>query len=334
LPSEQVCNEVLGQLQPNQATSIARLEATVNLGRSRLSTLLSILEVAGAVTRTKGGWRRSLEPFKYDTEKVDRLRGLRSEEADQMSAYGSLSSCRLKFLRDALDDADSKDCGRCDRCATSRFNISLDPALVGEAQQLLRGGDIGIDPRRQWPSGLDEPKGRIAPERQTHLGRSLSKVGDGGWSLAVDDFLSKPGESLTSSDVADLITALQKLLRRWDWGARPTWICPMPSRRHGHHIDLIASAIGELGKLPVHSALIRVADGGWQADQANSAHQVSNLWGRLAVDKEMLPTSPVIDGPVLLIDDRVDSRWTITVATSLLANAGVEVVLPLALTTT
>lgn len=334
LPSEQVCNDVLAQLHPTQPTSIARLETMVNLGRSRLTTLLSILEVAGAVSRTKGGWRVSPEPFVYDEEKATRLRKLRRDEADQMAGFGALTTCRLKFLRDCLDDAESTDCGRCDRCAPPRWNVELDPGLVGEAQQILRGGDIGIEPRRQWPSGLDEPKGRIAPDRQALLGRALSRTGDGGWSLAVDTFLSQPGESLTDDDVNHLVAGLQKVLRRWDWTERPTWICPVPSRRHHEHIDRVAAAIGELGKLPVHRALIRNGDGGWQSEQANSAHQVANLWGRLAIEQSALPPQPVLDGPVLLIDDRVDSRWTITIAASLLTDSGVDQVLPLTLAST
>ena len=37
------------------------------------------------------------------------------------------------------------------------------------------------------------------------------------------------------------------------------------------------------------------------------------------------------DGPVLLVDDRIRSRWTVTVAGALLADAGATSVLPLTL---
>ena len=40
-----------------------------------------------------------------------------------------------------------------------------------------------------------------------------------------------------------------------------------------------------------------------------------------------------VDGPVLLVDDLCDSRWTLTVATKLLREAGAEEVLPFALAT-
>ena len=139
----------------------------------------------------------------------------------------------------------------------------------------------------------------------------------------------------------DLLWALAGILKRWDWGQRPTWICPVPSRRRQPLIDAVADGLGALGKLPVHRALVARTDWagdaganrGFQADQANSAHQVLNVWDRFAVDAEALPPGDTASGPVLLIDDEVDSRWTVTVAAWLLTGAGGGPVLPLALRT-
>jgi len=135
-----------------------------------------------------------------------------------------------------------------------------------------------------------------------------------------------------------MVRACAGVLKRWDWSARPTWICPMPSRRSQSLIDAVAEAIGTLGKLPVHRALVAESsdlapEDQFQAAQANSAHQVVNVWHRLRVDPSLLPPSPIGDGPVLLIDDEVDSRWTITVATHRLVKAGTGPVLPFALRT-
>ena len=41
-----------------------------------------------------------------------------------------------------------------------------------------------------------------------------------------------------------------------------------------------------------------------------------------------------LDGPVLLVDDRIETGWTMTVATKLLREAGAAAVLPLALAVT
>jgi len=63
-----------------------------------------------------------------------------------------------------------------------------------------------------------------------------------------------------------------------------------------------------------------------QKDMENSVHQCRNLDGTFAVDR-----ASVLAGPVLLIDDVVDSGWTLSVAASLLREAGSGPVFPFAL---
>ncbi|MFT7646218.1 MAG: ATP-dependent DNA helicase RecQ [Candidatus Poriferisodalaceae bacterium] len=333
LPPKDICDDLLKRLSPERTTSLGRLETTVNLGRTRLQTLLSILEVHGAIAKGSGGWRIVDPSWDYGVLQADRLKEMRREESDQMRAFARLETCRLKFLRERLDDPDAADCGRCDVCLGTPAATHVDPSLVESAQLRLRGGDIAIDPRRQWPSGLDEPKGRIAAAAQNQLGRALCRSNDGGWAPIVERLLA--GGRATDEPDPELIHRIVQgvvgVLRRWEWEERPTWICPMPSRRNEAVINAIAAALGEIGKLPVHHALVRAGDGGWQSEQSNSAHQVSNVWGRIGVDASALPPSPVGDGPVLVLDDTCSSRWTLTVVGHLLRSAGTGPILPIVL---
>ena len=61
----------------------------------------------------------------------------------------------------------------------------------------------------------------------------------------------------------------------------------------------------------------------------NSAQQARNIDGSLALNGQ-----PVPHGPVLLVDDMVDSRWTLTVSAWLLRANGSGAVWPLALSQT
>ena len=63
-----------------------------------------------------------------------------------------------------------------------------------------------------------------------------------------------------------------------------------------------------------------------QKEMENSYQQASNLDKAFLVDGSL-----VRSGPVLLIDDIVDSRWTFTVAAALLRMEGSGPVFPLAL---
>ena len=336
MPSEELCITTLDQLNPHEPTGIADLERYVNLGRSRLSTLMNILEVDGAVERIGSGWIRSDFPWRYDHDIANALRDLRRAEGNQMLAWAELETCRLRFLREALDDDEAADCGRCDRCTDHTWQRDPDPVLVAKAATHLQGGDILVEPRKQWPTRLDAPKGRIAAGSQAEVGRALARLGDGGWDPVVEGLftLARNGHEFELSD--DLVRACAAVLKRWDWPARPTWICPVPSRRTGALIDAVAEALGGLGKLPVHRALVAEAsdlapDDAFQQDQANSAHQVLNVWHRLNVDSAALPPAAIASGPVLLVDDEIDSRWTVTVAADRLREAGAGPVLPFAL---
>ncbi len=344
LPSEEKCLEVLHTLDSREPTSIARIEPYVNMGRSRLATLLKILEVDGAVVRDKNSYLLAdpndpaTKPWHYDHDMARSLRRARRDEAEQMLTWAADTTCRMRFLRSALDDPESADCGRCDNCTgESRWKLSaadLDPVLVAAAQTVLRDSDVEIEPRRQWPTGLDEVKGKIAVEEQFATGRALCRLGDGGWDTIVEELVvaAEAGEPLEVSEA--MLSGIAGVLKRWGWEQRPTWICPMPSRNRAAVIDQVAEGLGTLGKLPVHRALTMVTDhpSGRQADQSNSAHQVTAVLGRIVVDPDGFPSdAAVARGPVLLVDDEAVSRWTLTVASQQLSAAGLGPVLPFVL---
>ncbi|MER6594654.1 recombinase RecQ, partial [Micromonospora purpureochromogenes] len=65
--------------------------------------------------------------------------------------------------------------------------------------------------------------------------------------------------------------------------------------------------------------------------RGNSAQRVRALHGAFAVPDELADALAGLDGPVLLVDDLVDSGWTLTMVAGLLRRAGAPDVLPLAL---
>ncbi len=336
LPSEQICRTALDQLDRSRPTSVGSLETSVNLGRNRISTLMNILEVDGAVNRVKGGFVRSGNDWAYNAELAATLTELRRAESDQMLTWAKLDRCRLRYLRESLDDHEAADCGRCDICTGDTWQHEPDPDLTSRANAFLRGGELVIEPRKQWPTGIAPPKGRIAADRQARQGRALARMGDGGWSTALAALVAACDRADTVTVPDELIASLAVVLKEWQWDERPTWICPMPSRRRYELINGVADGLGALGKLPVHHALLDSAspDATFQVEQANSAHQVGNVRGRIVADPAALPTDPrVLAGPVLLIDDEADSRWTLTVATWELTGVGTGGVLPLVLRT-
>jgi ATP-dependent DNA helicase RecQ len=115
------------------------------------------------------------------------------------------------------------------------------------------------------------------------------------------------------------------VLKRWSqsW-QRPVAVVPMPSRRFPRLISSVAEHLGQIGRLPVVDALA-VAGPAPTADSA-SAIRAADLLRTTTVRPGV-----TLDGPVLLVDDIIRSRWTVTVASALLAEAGATAVLPLAI---
>ena len=327
LPAESLVQRVLDALdtRADRATSIVALEAKVDLRRTRLETLLKVLDVDGAVERVDGGWIATGRPWVYDTERVARIKAARTAEADSMLAYAQGDSCLMAFLREALDDPEAEPCGRCMVCRSTSDPVALDEVVVSEATRFLRDVEVPIDERKQWARGLDEPRGNIKPDQRAERGRALCRVDDAGWWPAVRD-------AMASGAVDDeLVRGIARALKRWRWERRPTWVTTIPALDGAPLLDAVAESIGEIGKLPVAPALVWTRTVADQRTQENAAHRLANVWGALAVDVDALPGRPVIDGPVLVLTDFYDSGWTMTVATHVLRQAGADAVLPFAL---
>jgi ATP-dependent DNA helicase RecQ len=331
LPPEDLCQRVLDALDAagGVPVGVVDLEREVDLRRGRLETLLKILDVDGAVDREGRGWVRTELPWDYDRERVERVRRARDDEAEAMVAYAASPTCLMAFLREALDDplvADDGPCGRCERCTGTGDPVALDPVVVRRATELLRGIDVPIEPRKQWARGLPAPKGNIKAGARAEEGRALCRVDDSGWWPAV-------AEAFTSAEVDDeLLRGVARCLKRWPW-ERPTWITWIPSSRRPREdlLDRLAHRIGEVGKLPVHGAVVRTRPGPPQAEQNNAAHKLTNVWGAFSLERSELPPPDVLAGPVLVVDDVWDSGWTMTVVADLLRGAGSGPVLPFAL---
>ena len=70
------------------------------------------------------------------------------------------------------------------------------------------------------------------------------------------------------------------------------------------------------------------------ARQQNSAQRLRAVWSTLTVPDAVRDGIADAPGPVLLVDDQIDTGWTLTVAAMLLARPGATGVLPLALAAT
>jgi ATP-dependent DNA helicase RecQ len=197
--------------------------------------------------------------------------------------------------------------------------VTLDPQLVADAAAFLRDRPIELEPRKQWP-GVGSARGRIRPEVRNRTGRALSSYNDGGWGTVVRDAQDR------GSGVPDqLVDAAAELVARWQPDPRPGWISYVPSAQHPDLLPDFAARLATRLDIPVLDVIRRVRAGGTQQEMLNSAQQFRNVDGAFEV------VGPVPERPVLLVDDIVDSGWTLAVVGAALHDAGSGPVHPLVL---
>jgi ATP-dependent DNA helicase RecQ len=99
------------------------------------------------------------------------------------------------------------------------------------------------------------------------------------------------------------------------------------SRTRPGQLAHLARRIAEIGRLPLLGTLDPVGER--PGAHENSAQRLAAVWAGLGPAPALQ-----VSGPVLLVDDVVDSGWTMTVAARALRRAGAPAVLPLALALT
>jgi ATP-dependent DNA helicase RecQ len=310
--------------------STATLETYVDLSRTRLETMLKVLDVDGAVDRVRGGWMATGQEWTYDAERYERVAAARREEQAAMLAYVATDGCRMRFLREQLDDPEAADCGRCDNCGGIELPSEVSGAALEEAGQRLRRPGVTIAPRKMWPSALTnlgiDLKGKIAEGAEP--GRAVGRLTDLGHGQALRALFRPDAEDAPVP--GPLVDAVLEVLRDWhpDWPARPTGVAYVESARRAQLTRDLADGLARYLRLPL-VARWEIVDPDVPPGQgsANSAQRVAAVGRRssLAVDQ------PLDGGPVLLVDDLVGTGWTMTLAARALRDAGAAAVLPVAL---
>ncbi len=323
-PSEALVRKVIDALDLDRVQSTAALEPLVDLNRSRLEMVLKVLDVDGAVRRVKGGWIGTGQPWVYDEPRYRRLEEARNREQQAMLDYQSTTECRMSFLRKQLDDPElgPQPCGRCDNCAGPQYRADVDAGEAEATRERLMRPGVEVTARKQWPSGLSklgiDLSGRITDGPSP--GRVIGRLTDLGWGARLRTLLTEPDAEVSE----DVVGAAVAVLKAWDWAHRPTAVLALDSVTHPILIGSLAARLAEVGRLD-NLGVLHYSPEHRPVAAANSAYRVAALhgaWERPA---------GVRDATVLLVDDLIDTGWTMTMATRTVRAAGAGDVLPFAL---
>ena len=328
-PDEEWVTAVLRALEESEeGLGIRDLERSLNLRHGQIEKVLKILSVdnPAPILRDGARWRRTAVPYQLDVERIARLTAQRELEWQEVQSYVDEQGCLMQFLAEALDDPDPKPCGRCARCLGSRI---VGPATLREtgiaATRFLRQAEMPLTCNKQVAKGSFPEygwSGNLPLELRAESGRVLSRWGDAGWGadVARDKHNGRFADALVNA-------AAEMIAERWQPDPLPAWITCVPSNRHPTLVPDFARRLAQALSVPFVPGVAKVKDNAPQKEQENRFHQCHNLDGVFAVE------AGVPEGPVLLVDDVVDSNWTLTVVAALLRQAGCSAVFPFALAT-
>ncbi len=332
MPTQAKVDQVLAVLGP-EPMSVPAIEARVDLRRTPLELLLKVLDVDGVVRRVQGGWVATGEPWVYDAERYERIAQARRDEQQAMLDYQRTTQCRMEVLQGHLDDPTAAPCGRCDVCAGPWYPTDSGAGAIEQADKALDRVGVPVEPRGQWPAGMTrfglEVSGRIAVDERPETGRVVARLTDLGWGTTLREVFAAGAADGPVSE--SLLTGCARTLRDWGWAERPVAVVAVPSLSRPQLVASVAEGIARLGRLPLLTGL-EIVDGAPEAPPGgNSAFRLASVWDRFVVDAPLRQSLAEMNGPILLVDDLVDSRWTATVAARTLRLAGADAVLPFAL---
>jgi ATP-dependent DNA helicase RecQ len=286
------------------------IASQVDVKWAKIELALKQLDVEGVVRRVKGqSYERTLAAWAYPHDRIQSVTDARRFEQQLMFDYAETTGCRMRFLTDLLDDDLGQGCGICDNCRNEFIQPSTSTQLIAAAEAFLRNRPLMIEPKKQG----------IPVGERNQEGRTLAHWGDSGWGPLVQ-------QGRRDGHFADeLVGALVEMITEWAPSPAPTWVAAVPSERTGALIPSLAQRVAEALVIPYVPLVERAEQRSPQVEMQNSPHQAANVAGAFTLGE------PPLSGPVLLIDDLVDSGWTLNEIGRMMSRSGSGPVFPVVL---
>ena len=322
-PTKDEVGQILEVLDGAQdGLTLRDIESGVNVPYGRIDQTLKLLalESPSPVTKEGSSWFRTTSPSPVEIwERIERVTRLRREEQDAMRAFVNLGSGHMDFLLRQLDSNEAPTSPTNAR----RFQTSTSRDEVELANQYLRRQWLAIEPRKLWPTEFRKAVGiqKSTIQWVNEPGRALCVFGDAGWGRTVTG-----GKYAAGRFGDELVDACVQMIQAADLTVEPDWVTNVPSRSGKPLVKEFAERLAAKLRLDYVESLFRNGEPEDQKSMQNSTHQAHNAWDSLTV----VPRC-VREGAVFLVDDIVDSRWTLTVAGYRLRECGSGPVVPIAL---
>lgn len=324
-PTEIQEKDVINALMKNpNGIGIQKLSQYSNISKKALEKTIMFLSNQGIIYRDEHKkYHRSMNPYSYEGEYYESVKQTKYRELEDMDRYVEAKECLSKYVVSNLNDYTAVECGKCFNCLGHDVLDGLElPSedIIIETQDYLNTVLLPISPRKRWPE-KDNPFDESAKISIPNLeGLALAKYGDAGYGTMV-----KNDKYHADSYRKELLEKSLEVLEAIDCFDSEYAITSIPSGRNNKINRFAIDLAKRLGVK--HLELLQVTgEGEQQKGMQNSYFQYKNAAEKLALKNDAKAPDNII-----LIDDVVDSKWTLTVAGALLTKAGAKKVFPFCL---
>lgn len=318
-PTKDETDKIIDFIGDNDGVKLFQIEHALNMRSNRLKKALGFLLNDGFIRKEKTSYYLTPKMYFYDEEKYNSITEIRRMEASQMIKLSSTKECYSKFIVNSLDDFTAKECGSCSNCLGRELlpeSVSLKAKEI--ASEYIDRLSMVIEPRKRFVFSDVTTNSLIKYINKE--GICLSKYGEVGYGELVKR--DKNGQSQLFC--RELVGKSAELLRDLVREQGITHITCVPSLRS----DIVKSFAKELAtslKIEFVELLDKLPSRP-QNEMENSSYQCANAF-KAFVAKENISYPE----KVILVDDIVNSRWTLTVCGYKIMEQGTREVYPFVL---
>lgn len=320
-PREKESTSVYNLIKKSGGAKLYDITKALNFTKTRIENALKFLNNEGYIYKDGNKYYPSLTAYRYNSEHYSEITAQREKEWEQMKALLDTDKCYSRFVVNALDDPTEESCGLCANCLSfEEFPAAASESAIEVAAEFLEKQYFDIQPRLQWAS--TSLTGMTKIQKPNEVGICLSRYGH-----PVYGELVKRGKYEDNGFCDRLVDKSAEVLSPFVAEHGITAVTYIPSLRSNIVPDFAKRLAKRLG-IPCLS-LLEKTSAKQQKEMENSSFQCEN-----AQKSFSLSENAAVPERVLLVDDMVDSKWTLTVCGDILTKAGAQQVYPFALATT
>lgn len=244
----------------------------------------------------------------------------RLQELEHLKRFINYDGCYMKYIADELDAPDKQEkCGICAHCRNREFiTIDKNHPMLSIASQYKNKLHGEISPRKRWSNNKKIDESLQFKTGWTYTTDAYSPVGR-------KFMYERDNHHFSEQTTLQISQFLKDMIQEHQIDA----IVAVPSLSRPKLTNKLAQAVAEYNHIEYIDAVVKINPGNKQSEMHNSIMQERNIQETIAIQNEDL----IEDKHILLIDDTVNSRWTMTVvASKLLVHA--KAVYPFALVNT